>query len=366
ICARAPIYHTDEEAEFWKKAIDLKEEYFVKNAKTQETLLPDTTFYNPADAPEKRQSRYLDITNPAAVSWWFRDVWGRVKETMGIDGCKIDFCEQFPEHILLSFYDGRDTNGAHHWYPVLYNSLMYRYYQSNHLDGGMCFSRGGGIGAQRYPLLWLGDQLREWKFMSAILTGALSCGLSGIPFVSWDLAAYLPSNDPQNNNEADIFQRGLEVACFSTSMQTHGKVTRPYDFAEPVKDVYRKYSKIHQILRPYLKEQAEKSCQSGMPLMRHLLLHDFSDPVNYTIEDEYLLGEALLIAPVLNNQNKRDIYLPQGKWTSLDTGEEYDGKQWLSSVSVPIDEIPIFIKQGHSSLVLDNIVAKIRKLTKGI
>jgi alpha-glucosidase (family GH31 glycosyl hydrolase) len=130
------------------------------------------------------------------------------------------------------------------------------------------------IGVDKCRIIW--DQRREFIFLQAVLTGILSAGLSGIPFMSYDMAGYNPA---QNGDSEDIvFIRGTEMGCFSSNMQTHGIVTRPYDFPEPVKGLYRTYSKLHQALRPYLTEQAETSCRTGTPLLRHLYLYDPKDP----------------------------------------------------------------------------------------
>ncbi len=143
-----------------KEAFGMLDGYSPANGETGERALPDTDTYNPADHPTRQSSRYVDITSREAMEWWYGPVWGRLVGEIGIDGAKIDFCEQFPDHIPVRFADGRPAHGAHHWYPTLYNAKMYRHFNTRP-EGGMCLSRGGGIGAQRYPFLWAGDQLRE-------------------------------------------------------------------------------------------------------------------------------------------------------------------------------------------------------------
>ena len=257
-----------------------KPEYYVHTKADGSRDLPETHSFNPADNPtgdRVRTHRYLDITNPEAVAWWLNDVWGPLTEKALVRGAKIDFCELFPDDEPLVFHDGREASGAHHWYPTLYNALMYRYF-SVLPGGGMNFSRGGGIGAQRYPFLWAGDQLREWFYLRVVLRGVLSAGLSGLPFLSFDMAAYRPARDPRTDPEDEVFVRGLEFACFSANIQTHGKVMRPYDFDAPVKELYRIYAETHDVMRPYLAEQGRISCRTGLPLMRALALRDSGDP----------------------------------------------------------------------------------------
>ncbi|MCL2300429.1 MAG: hypothetical protein FWC27_09840 [Firmicutes bacterium] len=333
-----------------------RSEYMVREPDGN-TFLPEAAGYNPEDHPDPRKVRFLDLTNPEAMAWWYDFVWGRLVKEIGVDGCKIDFCEQFPEFLPLQFHDGRDVSGAHHWYPTLYNARMYRYYQENRPEGGMCFSRGGGIGAQRYPFLWAGDQMREWRFLRAQLTGVLSSGLSGIPFMSYDMAGYKPTRGPAEENiEERVFIRGTQMGCFSSNMQTHGTVTRPYDFDEPIKDIYREYAKLHQALRPYLLEQAAISCETGMPLMRHLWLYDPQDKNTWDIEDEYMLGCALLVAPVFEDATRRDIYLPKGQWRGLFDGVIYEGGRILKGFEAPFSRVPVFVLEGHGSESLTGVL----------
>ena len=337
----------------------MDDSYVLANGETGERVLPDTDSYNPADNPVNRTSRYVDITDPDAMDWWLGTVWGTLVSGIGIDGAKIDFCEQFPDHLPVQFSDGRAPAGAHHWYPTLYNILMYRHFNTRP-EGGMCLSRGGGIGAQRYPFLWAGDQLREFRFLKAILTGVLSSAMSGIPFMSYDMAAYRPAKN--GDPEEKVFMRGLEYTAFSANIQTHGIVKRPYDFDEHTKAVYRAYAKLHDVLRPYLSEQGKIAANTAMPLMRPLFLYDCTDEAVRNIDDEYMLGGALLVAPVLDSGDSRDIYLPAGEWENIFTGERYDGQTTLYDYPAPTEMIPVFRLCTSRSAAIDGALEAARPL----
>jgi alpha-D-xyloside xylohydrolase len=336
-------------------------DYLVRSADGA-TSIEESASYNPEDAPNRRASSYLDLTNPAAVRWWTESVWGRLVGEFGVDGAKIDFCEQFPEWESLRFADGRSPRGMHHLYPVLYNTMMYRLFAKLRPEGGMCFSRGGSTGAHLYPFIWCGDQLREWRFLKAILSALLSAGLSGVPFLCHDLAAYMPTKDPAANPEDRVFARGTEMGCFTVNMQTHGTVTRPYDFPSPITDIYRLYSQMHYALVPYLREQAAVSCRTGLPLTRHLVLGWPEDRTAWDCEDEYLLGSDLLVAPVLDNLDERDVYLPAGRWESLFGREVLEGPRTILRYPVPIDRIPVFIRAGAGSTTVSGFVVEARRL----
>jgi alpha-D-xyloside xylohydrolase len=360
-CGRVPY---SDEKEKQKKIFDdlhVNPEFLVKEPDGNYRL-PETATDNPADAPESKRSQFIDITNPEALTWWHDFVWGRLVREIGVDGCKIDFCEQVPDHIPLCFHDGRDYSGAHLWYPTLYNTLMYRYFNQYRPNGGMNFSRGGGIGAQRYPFIWAGDQLREFRFLQAVLTSILSSGLSGIPFMSYDMAGYRPARDMENNSEEKVFIRGTEMSCFSSNMQTHGTVSRPYDFEAPIRDIYRNYANLHQLLRPYLVEQAETACKTGMPLLRHLFLYAPRDINVWHIEDEYMIGEALLAAPVFSTAEERDIYLPRGTWRNILNGGSYTGDQTLHNFPVPFHQIPVFLLEKNGSKTIDKVLEEAKEI----
>ncbi|MBO4229836.1 MAG: glycoside hydrolase family 31 protein [Clostridia bacterium] len=341
-----------------------KPEYFVHRKEDGSVQLPQTHSFNPADNPEGDRVRthvYVDITNPEAVEWWQKEVWGPLTKDALVRGSKIDFCELFPDDEELVFHDGRETSGAHHWYPTLYNTLMYRYYSSLP-GGGMNFSRGGGIGAQRYPFLWAGDQLREWFYLHVILRGVLTAGLSGIPFMSFDMGGYRPARNQETDPEDEVFVRGIEFGCFTANIQTHGKVMRPYDFEAPVKQIYRVYAKAHDLLRPYLVEQGRISSKTGLPLMRALALWDGTDPACLDCEDEYLLGDGFLVAPILDRTTERDIYLPKGSWEELLSGRTIEGPVTLRHYPADLTTIPVFVNRDSKSTVLKDILPMLKAL----
>jgi alpha-D-xyloside xylohydrolase len=239
---------------------------------------------------------------------------------------------------------------------------MYRLFNARRPDGGVCWSRGGGIGAARYPWVWCGDQRRDWRFLAATLKAALSAGLSGVPFMGHDLAGYMPSQETDPPPEPDVFVRGCAFACFNPMMSTHGTVTRPYDFEPGIVDIYRKFSKIHYLLVPYLLEQAHAGCAKGLPMMRHLVLQHSEDDMARDCEDEFYLGEDLLVAPVFSCVKSRDVYLPEGEWEGLFDRKLYHGPEHLAMFPAPLDNIPVFIRQPTGSALLPGIVEEIRAL----
>lgn len=350
-CGRLP-------EKYWQ-AQQAQPEYFIQY-RDGSCEINEAPHFNPQDAPKRRQSRFLDISNPDAVTWWRENIWRRLVEDTGIHGAKIDFCEQVPEDDDLVLHSGELVKGLHHRYPVQYNLMMSKLFNDFATDGGLCWSRGGSTGAHLYPFVWSGDQLREFNFLQAVLSAILSSGFSGVPFMGHDLGGYLPAKN--GDNEAEVFVRGVEFSCFTATMSTHGMVTRPYDFPSPIVDIYRFYSKIRYILRPYLEEQAAICAQTGLPLVRHLFLHYPEDADFRNCEDQYLFGEDILVTPVLNDSLSRSVLLPLGKWHGLFDAKTYQGKTKLENYPAPLNTIPVFIAAEPKSKVLKKIVAEIRQL----
>lgn len=327
--------------------------------------LNETNSFNLVDNFSKKKMRCIDLTSERSRKKWY-EFWESYINGIGVEGAKIDFCEQFPDRESVKFSDGRNPMAAHHWFPTLYNVLQFRHFNTRP-QGGVNFSRGGGVGAQRYPFVWAGDQRREFFFLKVVIRAALSLGLSGVPFVSWDMAGYQPSfNLRDRHREERVFIRGLEFTAFSANIQTHGKIKRPYDFDSHTKDVYRAYSHLHECLKPYLLEQSGVSCETGVPLMRHLFLYDPNDKKAAGTEDEYMLGCGLLVAPVLKRKTRRNIYLPAGRWINIFDGSEYEGGQTLKNYKVPLESIPVFRLAGAGSVCLETVLKNAKPLLKEI
>jgi len=334
--------------------------------------LPETVSgnNNPDVGGGTRKRVYLDITNPDAVNWYFNEYWTYLSNDIGVDGCKIDFCEQIPENYPLLYYDkSMPTNGSHHWFPSAFCAMFWDMIAAKP-DSGMCYTRGGGIGAQRAPYMWAGDQTRDYTSLGYQLKAVLSSGLSGVPFMSYDMSGYA-YGDFSIAAESQVMIRGTQFSAFTICIQTHGDVRRSYQFAEEdpnylyVTEIYRAYTKLHEHLTPYITELSEIASTTGMPVMRHLVLGWQDDKNVYGIEDEYMFGDAFLIAPILNENNVRKIYLPEGEWLDLNTGEEYpvgaEGK-WLESYEASIAELPTFYNVNTESEIAPTLVDGIIEL----
>jgi alpha-D-xyloside xylohydrolase len=289
------------------------------------------------------------------------------------------------------YYDkSMPTNGTHHWLPSAFCAMFWDMIDSKP-DSGMCYTRGGGIGAQRAPYMWAGDQARGYKSLEYQLTSVLSSGISGVPFMSYDMSGYQYGNESRDiAHESQVFIRGTQFSAFTICLQTHGKVKRSYQFAKEypvldaagiekkdangnvimkdysyVTDIYRAYVKLHELLTPYITEHAAIASSTGMPLMRHMVLHWQDDSNVYTIDDQYMFGDAFLVAPVLNDMTSRDVYLPEGKWQDMNTGEIItvgkDG-QWLKGYAASVGTLPLFYNMDTTSQTAEGLLDGIREI----
>jgi len=339
-----------------------------------------------------KASYYLDITNPEAVDWFFNDYWGYLTDDVGVDGVKIDGGFRLPDTAgsLSKIYDTQmPLAGMHHWYPTAFSAMIWEQVASKP-DSGVCFIRGGGIGAQRLSYVAIADQTRSASLLQRQVTAMLSAGLSGIAFTTFDIGGSVLKNGKiAIEADAPIFLRSLEVAAFSTSMQAAGSTTRqPYDYAEYedengdhpfayVTELYKIYTMVHEALTPYLNEQSEIACETGMPVVRHLVLQFSGDAKVCDIQDQYMLGDAFLVAPVLpseikekdNPNTKREIYLPEGEWIDLLSGETViapagglNYAKYSATGSLSQGQTPVFYNPNSTSEVAHEIYVEIQEL----
>lgn len=326
---------------------------------------------DPSDDITYTTRTYLDITNPAVVSWFFGDYWDYLVNEIGLDGAKVDGSGILPDSLgTLNFYDESfPSGGARAWYPAYFTTLLNDVLQAKP-DSGVCFVRGGGIGAQRNGYIWGGEQSRTINRLERQIKGILSAGLSGMPFVTYDIGGsfYKHGAEMDIADEAAIVLRAAQFATFTAAMQTTDTDVRGiFDFEEEdpnyayVTEIYSAYTRIHAALQPYITEYATEATTNGMPLARHLVLAFGKDVNVYNIEDQYMFGDAFLVAPELYGEESREVYLPEGKWKNLLTGEEItvgaEGK--TVTCDVTLAQIPVFYNMNTTSKTAGSILPTI-------
>jgi alpha-D-xyloside xylohydrolase len=279
----------------------------------------------------------VDFTDPGAVEWW-KDKHRDLLE-MGVDTFKTDYGEYIPEDAV--FDNGLSGKAMHNLYPYLYNEAVYETVgEVNGEEEALVWGRAGWTGSQRFPVHWGGDPQTSFNGMAAALRGGLSASISGIGYWSHDIGGF--RGEPSD----EVYIRWSQFGLLSSHSRCHGTTPRePWAFGDRAADIFRKFARLRYELLPYIYSEAEITSQTGYPIVRPLLFEFEDDPRTHEIEDQYLLGTSLLVAPVFDESRARSVYLPEGEWIDWWSGESHAGEQTLS-VDVPLDRIPLYVRTG--------------------
>lgn len=280
----------------------------------------------------------IDFTHPLAVAS-YKSLLKRLFQ-MGVACVKADSGENI--HPGAHYREMRPEL-LENIYPLLYQKATYEETLST-TGQGIIWSRAGWAGCQRFPIHWGGEAASTWDGMAASLRGALHLGLSGFAFWSHDVPGYHSLPDFMNSPvEEELYMRWTQFGVFSSHFRYHGTSQRePWHYAS-VSDDVRRWWKLRYMLLPYIVNQSIKACVSGHTMVRAMIFHHPTDRTCWHIDDQYYFGDTFLVAPIMNYSNTRDVYLPRGKWVNFFTGENYDGGRWLRDVTVPLDEMPVYV-----------------------
>ena len=208
----------------------------------------------------------------------------------------------------------------------------------------MNHTREGYAGIQRYPFIFAGDWPSEWQYFEPVIKAGLNIGLSGVGNWAHCMGGFEHVADPE------LYIRWTQFGLLSPISHLfgmeHPNYKEPWNYGEEATRIFKLYDEFRYQLIPYLYSTAYQNHNTGKPLMRALVLDNQDDANTYEITDQYLLGESMMVCPVVDKGAKtRVVYLPEGEWTNYWTKEVFQGKQHIS-VLCPIDQIPIFIKGG--------------------
>jgi alpha-D-xyloside xylohydrolase len=186
------------------------------------------------------------------------------------------------------------------------------------------FARSATVGGQKFPVHWGGDCTATFESMAESLRGGLSLSLSGFGFWSHDMGGFEQTAPPA------VYKRWCAFGLLSSHSRLHGSGSYrvPWHFDDEAVDVLRFFTRLKCRLMPYLYRAACQAHQQGLPMMRPMLVEFPDDPACETLERQYMLGDALLVAPVMDHDNTVAYYVPAGKWTNLITGQVVEGPGW--------------------------------------
>jgi len=281
----------------------------------------------------------VDFTNPDATNWYTKKLEALID--MGVDCFKTDFGERIPVKDVV-WFDKSDPMRMHNYYSYLFNEAVYRLLERKRGKGNVVlFARSATTGGQQFPVHWGGDCEASFAAMAESLRGGLSLAMGGFAFWSHDIGGF------ETTATADVYKRWVAFGLFSTHSRLHGSTSYrvPWLYDEEAVDVLRKFTKIKHSLMPYIFAQSVKATQTGLPVMRPMVMEYPDDPLCHTLDKQYMLGDSLLVAPVFHEDGHCDVYLPEGKYTDFFTNEVIEGGKLLRRV-YDYMSMPVFIPEN--------------------
>lgn len=299
---------------------------------------------------------YPDFSKPEVRAWWAEQhrslfdagvagIWNDMNEPADFTGDFFIRPEFTPPSEVVMDGDGRPRSmDAYH---NVYGTLMSRSAREGaerYRPGKRPFvlTRAGSAGIQRYAAVWTGDNHSWWEHLAASIPMLLGMGLSGVGFVGADVGGFQESPSPE------LYARWMQYAIFTPFFRTHtNSISRdqePWSFGPEVEGIARRYLELRYRLLPYIYSFFREQAQSGTPIMRPLLWEYPEDPALRNLNDQFLLGSSILVAPVTQpGVRARAVYLPSGRWEDFWTGEVHQGPGHILA-EAPLDRIPLFVK----------------------
>ncbi len=277
----------------------------------------------------------LDFSNPKTVKWYQGKLDGLLK--MGVGAIKVDFGEAAP--LKGVYHSGKTGFSEHNYYPLRYNKAAADI--TKQVTGeNIIWARSAWAGSQRYPLHWGGDAEDSFGGMASSLRGGLSLGLCGFSFWSHDIGGFV------HPAEKELYRRWTPFGMLTSHSRCHGVPPRePWVYGKTFEDEFRLSVEMKYKLMPYVYAQAVESAKKGFPMLRTLFFEFPEDPTSWMVEDEYMFGSDILVAPLFEQVNEREVYLPPGLWVDYQSKAVYHGGKWhkIKAGTIPC---VILVKNG--------------------
>ena len=280
----------------------------------------------------------VDFTNPEACRW-YQDKLEALLD-MGVDCFKTDFGERIPVNCV--YHDGSDPDKMHNFYTYLYNKTVYDLLERKRGKGeAVLFARSATVGGQKFPVHWGGDCWSDYVSMEESLRGGLSLLMSGFGFWAHDIGGF------EHTSTADVYKRWVAFGLLSSHSRLHGSQSYrvPWLYDEEAVDVVRTFTRLKASLMPYLYKTSVDTSRSGVPTMRSMVLEFTRDRNCWYLDKQYMLGDNLLVAPIVNDESVGSFYLPQGTWTDFFTGEEMTGGVWTEKTYDYL-HLPLMVREN--------------------
>lgn len=280
----------------------------------------------------------VDVTNPAARAWYC----GKLEKLldMGVDCLKTDFGERIPVRSVR-YFDGSDPLKMHNQYAVLYNQMVFELLEKRRGKGeAVLFARSAAAGGQQYPVHWGGDCSASYLSMAETLRAGLSLAHCGFGFWSHDISGF------EATAPADVYKRWCQFGLLSSHSRLHGSSSYrvPWLFDEEACDVLRRFTRLKCRLMPYLYALAVEAHETGVPMLRPMVMEFPFDRTAQLCDTQYMLGDSLLVAPMFD-ANEVEYYLPRGRWMNLLDGHVVQGGGWVKE-RYDMMSMPLMVREG--------------------
>jgi alpha-glucosidase len=299
------------------------------------------------------ESVLVDFTLPDARRWWgdlhrayldngVSGIWNDMNEP-------ADFVDQTGKNQLDVVSDDEGERSVHAKNRNTFALLMSRatYEGLERLEPNKrpyVITRAAYAGIQRYSTMWTGDTTSSWETLSTSVPMYETLGLSGEPFVGGDVGGFI------GRGNGELLTRAYQISFLVPFCRNHKDISgydnEPWRYGKYYEDIIRKYLKLRYRLMPFLYTTLEEAHRTGMPLIRPLLLNYQEDESTLDLDDEFMVGRDLLVAPVLKpDLTERLVYLPQGTWFDYWTGKKYTGGTMIRA-DAPLETVPMFVRGG--------------------
>jgi len=317
------------------------------------------------------QQTFIDTMNPHTREY----VWSKIKENYydyGIHSFWLDEAEPevHPQQFgHLHFYPGNGAQTAM-LYPYYYVKMLYDGLTSVGETEVISLTRAAYPGSQKYgAAVWNGDIVSDWRALRQSVTSGLSMAMCGIPWWNSDIGGFL-NGDTESEEFRELLVRWFQFGLFSPIMRLHGDRKRTKDqpnphselmcksggpneiwcFGEENYEILKKLIETRERLKPYTVKYMNIASMTGSPIMRPMFYDFYEDEICYSLEDQYMYGEDILFAPIMEQgQTERQVYLPKGKWILTKDGTEYEGGKWFV-IGAKLNEYIAFVKAGSEVL----------------
>lgn len=292
---------------------------------------------------------YPDFGDPKVRSWWannhkyllelgVRGIWNDMNEPASFNG-------ELPQDVVFTDED-RKANHAkmHNVYGHLMSKATYEGLKELDKKRPFVITRACYAGSQKYATFWTGDNQSLWAHLAMAIPQMCNMGLSGLSFIGTDVGGF------GADTTGELLARWVQVGCFSPLFRNHsakGTIQQePWVFGDEVLSIYKKYVELRYRLLPYLYDLFYEEEKTGIPIIRPLVLHYEEDKETHEMNGEFLFGDSMLVAPVVEQgATKKIVYLPKGDWYDYDTKEKISGNKYFLK-DAPLSVCPIYVKAG--------------------